>query len=63
MMGISKILLGAAIVGCAVQGAGSFAWADGAGKFAGLDMASGKIGTVSELLPMSQFCGTKKIKV
>jgi ribose transport system substrate-binding protein len=63
MMRSAKILLGAAAIGCAVQGASNLAWADGAEKFAGLDMASGKIGSLSELLPMSQFCGTKKIRV
>ena len=59
----AKILLGAAVLGCAIQGAINLAWADGADKFVGLDMAPTKIGGVSELLPMSQFCGTKKIKV
>ncbi len=37
--------------------------ADDASKFAGLDMAAGKVGTIADMLPMSQFCGTKKIRV
>lgn len=59
----AKILLAAVVIGGAVQGTNKPAWADGADNFIGLNMAPGKIGGVSDLLPMSQFCGTKKIKV
>ena len=62
-MSKAKILLGATAAACAIYYGSACAWADDATKFAGLNMAPGKIGGVSELLPMSQFCGTKKIKV
>src|SRR3954471_9468254 len=34
-----------------------------ADKFAGLDMAPTKVGTIAELKDIKEFCGTKKIRV
>ncbi len=58
-----RVVIGAIAIGLGLQFSGHAALADDASKFANLNMAPGKIGTVSELQPMSQFCGTKKIKV
>lgn len=55
------LFLGAAALGVAFgTAAATGAWA---GDLAKVDLAPDKVGTVADLMPISNFCGTKKIKV
>lgn len=60
MKTITSLLFGAAAMALVAAGGPP---ASAASKFAGLDMAPDKIGGIEDMKDMSQYCGTKPIKV
>jgi ribose transport system substrate-binding protein len=60
MSSITKVIVGAAAMAFV---AGGITAAAAANKFAGIDLAPNKVGTIEDMKDMKEFCGTKPIKV